>query len=381
MAKRKSAKKKRPGKKVRVDFRRNRARPARDKSWTRQFREHGFADRDTLQIESVAAKGDLSRKRTVIIDDRSADSGQQADAGRRRGVVVSMRGPIAEVDHANRIWPCTVRRVLRTRLIRERHPVTVGDRVWFRAVAEEDGLERQGVIEQVEPRTGCLTRTSDQRVHVIAANVDQAVIVASADEPPIKPHLIDRYIIAAHAGNVVPVICVNKIDLDREGAARAALALYTSLGYRCLGTSTVTGDGIDQLKNILTDRCSVFVGQSGVGKSSLLNTIEPSLVLPTADVSEATLKGRHATTGARLIKLPLPAYVVDTAGIRSFDLGNVARNEIEAHFVEFIDRVADCKYPDCTHVHEGGCAIRAAVEAGQIHPQRYESYVRIFTEP
>jgi len=379
MAKRKSDKPKKPGKKVRMEFRRNRSQPARDKSWTRQFHEHRFEELDPVQSESVVAKGALSRKRTVILAEPTDEQDRPTEGQRRRGVVLCVQGPIVEVEQDGQIWSCTVRRVLRTRLIEERSPITVGDRVQFRAVAHQTGPELQGVIEDVEPRRSCLSRMSDRRIHTIAANVDQAILVASADVPPLKPHLIDRYIVAAHAGSIRPVVCINKMDLDHDGAARRTLELYASLGYTALATSVPEGMGIEQLKEILKDQCSVFVGQSGVGKSSLLNAVEPSLNLPIGQVSEATLKGRHTTRTARLIKLTLPGYVVDTAGIRTFDVETVPRGELEAYFVEFVDRVAECKYPNCTHIHEDGCAIRAAVQAGHIHPQRYESYVRMFT--
>ncbi len=363
------------GKKIRVSFRRNRGKPARNKDWTRQHREGVDNAADAHTTENVVAKGELSRKRTVIEQDRDWDSWTHP-----KGVVVAMRGLIAEVDDGTRVWPCTVRRVLRTLHIDERHPVTIGDRVKFTIEADGHGVMNEGVIEAVAERHGSLTRVVDRRLHTIVANVDQAVIVASVGIPPLKSHLIDRYIVAAHAGGIEPVVCINKVDSDVGQVVDKTLSLYKSLGYRTLATSAIAGTGIDNLKALLADKCSVVTGQSGVGKSSLLNAIDPTLRLRVGEVSPDTYKGQHITTTAILIKLPFGGYVVDTPGIKSFDLSAVPINEIEMHFTEFADHIPHCKFPDCSHTHEIGCAVKQAVEEGAVHPERYESYARMFEE-
>jgi ribosome biogenesis GTPase len=295
--------------------------------------------------------------------------------------VVAVRGLYADVDDGKNVRPCTVRRVLRTRLIEERHPVTVGDRVRFRVESEDEGVAREGVIEAVESRGGQLRRYAGRRVHTIVANVDQAIIVSSADEPPPKPHLIDRYIVAALAGDITPIICMNKADLDSDKSARKLLDRYAELDCVTLYTSAVNGDGIESLRDVLRDNASVIAGQSGVGKSSLLNAVQPGLRLRIGDIVEQTSKGRHTTSTASLIRLEIGGFVVDTPGVRSFDLATVARHELEAYFVEFVEHVPDCKFPDCTHTHEEECAVKLAVERGEIHIERYESYVRLFEEP
>ena len=365
------------GKKKRVAFRRNRSRPPRPNDWTNQARDAEDHEVDSNHSESVVAKGALSRRRTIIVH----DEGDQSHDGLSRGTVVAMRGLYADVDDGESVVPCTVRRVLRTRLTGERHPVTVGDHVRFRIDPQAEGVVREGVIEVVEPRHGVLRRRVGKRTHTIAANVDQAIIVSSADEPPPKPHLIDRYIVAAHAGDIIPVICMNKIDLDSDGEARAVLDRYVPLGYPCLCCSATTGEGVDGLRSLLKDKASVIAGQSGVGKSSLLNAVQPGLRLKTAHVSETVGKGRHTTTTASMIRLDTGGYVVDTPGVRSFDLSTVSRGELEALFIEFVEHIPNCKFPDCTHTHEGNCAVKRALEAGAIHPGRYESYVRLFEEP
>jgi ribosome biogenesis GTPase len=367
---------KRP-KKVRVEFRRNRTTRKRQRDWTREALEAEDHEVDTNASETVRAKGSLSRKRTVL------DHGEQSleARGLRCGVVIAMRGLYADVDDGTKVWPCTVRRVLRTRLIEERHPVTVGDRVHFRPSAESTGVVQEGVIEDREPRTGILQRQSGRRLQTIVANVDYVVVVSSAGEPYPKPHLIDRYIVAAHAGEITPVVCMNKMDLDENGSAAALLERYAALDYRTLFTSTVTGVGLDELRTLLAGRASVLSGQSGVGKSSLLNAIQPGLQLRVGQVADQTQKGRHTTVTARLIPLEVGGYVVDTPGVRSFDMTAVDPGQVEAYFREFVPLVPDCKYPDCTHIHENGCAIKNGVESGAVHPDRYASYVRILEDP
>jgi len=369
-------KKKGKGKKVRVAFRQNRSKPARSKDWTEHANPEDEHKDDTALSEGVRAKGALSRRRTIIVHD-------DEDAWRdlTRGVVVAMRGLFADVDDGQEVWPCTVRRILRTRLIGERQPVTVGDHVGFRPGQTADDSVREGVIERVEPRTGQLRRKAGRRIHTIVANVDQALIVSSAGEPSPKPNLIDRYIVAACAGDITPIVCMNKIDLDLDGAAAALLARYAGLGYATVATSAEKHTGIEALRETFEHKATVIVGQSGVGKSSLLNAAQPGLKLRTGVVAANTQKGRHTTTTAELIRLGGGGYVVDTPGIRSFDLTVIPRHQFEAYFAEFVDCVADCRFPDCTHTHEIGCALKLAVEEGRVHPDRYRSYVQMFEDP
>ncbi|MFH0982248.1 MAG: ribosome small subunit-dependent GTPase A [Planctomycetota bacterium] len=363
------------GRRVRVNLRPNRSKPATKKDWTRQTQEQGLEEVDIRTGESVVAKGELSRRRTVVV--RAGDN----EPARFNGTVVAVRGLFTEVDDGEHTRLCTVRRMLRTRLIAERHPITVGDRVRIENVADQSSPKAEGVIEDVMPRRSELKRLAGRRQHTIAVNVDQVIIVNSADLPPPKPHLIDRYTVAALAGAMTPVICMNKVDLDADGTAAAILERYVALGYRTLATSVVSRLGLDDLGAVLWARSSVIVGQSGVGKSSLLNALQPHLGLRVGPVNEETLKGRHVTTTARLLKLDIGGYVVDTPGVRAFDVSSVPRYELESYFVEFVELVPQCKFADCTHTHETDCAIKTAVEKGDIHPERYESYVRLFAEP
>lgn len=361
--------------KKRVDFRRNRQQPSRRKRWIHDGQDAEKLE-DAVTRENVRSKGELSRKRTVI--EPSAEDGAEPDL--RNGTVVAVRGQFVEVDDGTRVWPCTVRRVLRTRLIRQRAPVVVGDRVRFSVVAETEGVLNEGVIEQVQERWTVLQRCDGRRTHLIAANVEQVLIISSLREPMLKPHLIDRFLVAAHAGDLEAMICLNKVDLDVEGQAATVVERYRRLGYAAWASSALTGVGIDELRARLAGKLTILAGQSGVGKSSLLNVVQPGLMLKTAKVSEATEKGRHTTTTAVLYKLEVGGAVIDTPGIRALDVAMVPLHELEMHFVEFVDRVAGCKFADCVHIHEQGCAIRAAVEAGEIDPERYASYVELFEE-
>ena len=361
----------------RVDFRRNRQAPARRKHWEVPADDDQAAE--PLNREAVRAKGDLSRRRTVaeVDTDRPGDG-----SGWFKGIAIAVRGQFVDVEVDGRVWPCTIRRILRTLLIRNRSPVVVGDEVAISIVADEAGVVSEGVVEHVYPRRTTLTRCDGKRTHVIAANVDQVLVITSIREPMIKPHLIDRYLVAAHAGNLPASICVNKVDLDPDPDDETAeiLARYRRLGYAAVATSVVEGTGLDELRSLLAGQVTLLAGQSGVGKSSLINALEPGLNLKTAPVSLASEKGRHTTTTAVRLKLGFGGAVVDTPGIRALDVAMVPINELEMHFVEFVDRIVDCKFPNCVHIHEEGCEVKAAVESGEIDESRYASYVELFYE-
>lgn len=377
----------RPGKKplkVRVDFRKNREKTARDKArWTRQHRDDSIEHQDAEKTESVRAKGTVSRKRTIVLRDES--TGDQILCS---GVVVRMRGLIAEVDDGGQRWACTVRGILRTRRIKERHPVTVGDRVRFspveiageqsRQISEEQALPA-GIVERVEARKTALLRQYDRRLQVVAANVDIALIVVAVRQPTLRPHLIDRYLVAAHQGDMRPVICINKIDLDAESLSKPIAGRYREIGYVVLETSVVDRLGLNALRRLLRDQTSVLVGASGVGKSSLLNALDPKLSLRVGTMTDLQ-RGRHTTTTTSLLRWAFGGYVVDTPGMRQFDPATIKATELEAYFAEFVDLIPQCRFPDCSHTHEQDCAIKAAVAAGDISQQRYDSYCKMYAE-
>ena len=276
---------------------------------------------------------------------------------------------------------CVVRWLLRSLTTHERNIVTTGDRVWFRpapATSNNTEVATEGVIERVEPRHGVLTRASRNREQVLVANVDQVVIVVSLVEPDLKPYLIDRFLASAMKGDIQPVLCLNKVDRVEPIDYQRLIGFYNQLGIPTLLTSAVTGQGIEQLRARLKDRQTVISGQSGVGKSSLLNAVQPELGLRVREVSEVNQKGRHTTTTADLIPLEFGGWVVDTPGVRQFSLWDTRAEEVEGYFVEFHPFVALCSFPDCTHTHEERCAIKRAVYRRQISFERYTSYLGMF---
>ena len=256
--------------------------------------------------------------------------------------------------------------------------MTAGDRVTIRPEPDAGSSETlQGVIVRVEPRYGVISRASRRQQHVIVTNVDQIVIVASLAEPAVKPNLIDRFLITAERVGCNSIVCLNKTDLVDPAELQPLAGIYGQLGYHTLFSSATSGQGIEELRALLRYKQSVIVGQSGVGKSSLLNAIDPQLKLATADVSKENQKGKHTTTGASLIAIQSGGFVVDTPGIRQFQLWDVIAEEVAGFYREIRPFINKCKYPDCTHVHETACGVKHAVADGLIDLRRYDSYCQI----
>jgi ribosome biogenesis GTPase len=397
-------------KKVRVDLRKNRNQPPRERGWTKGYQEHGFAEEATAQDERVRARGELSRRRTIIQESAPEVEATGDEPAEMPTVDASacLPGRVLQVFRENdcvvevedgRRFRCTVRWLLRSLTTHERSIVATGDRVWVRpapgaatvagvegtsptprasAPGGAPGATLDGVVERVEPRHGLLTRASRGREQVLVANVDQVVFVMSLVEPDLKPHLIDRYLASAIKGEIRPLLCLNKTDLVELPICQPIVGFYSQLGVPTLLTSAATGLGIGELRRWLSDRQTVFMGQSGVGKSSLLNAVQPELGLRVREVSEGNQKGRHTTTTAQLIKLEFGGWVVDTPGVRQFQLWDVLPEEVEGFFPEFRPFVALCAFPDCTHTHEQRCAVKRAVYRRWISETRYLSYLGMF---
>lgn len=358
---------------VRVEMRKNRGKPPRGNDITRSYQENAAKAEDGHLCERVRAKGDASRYRTVVEDDDAPAEGELI-----RGRVLRVHGLASVVEADDGIaYRCAVRRLLKTLATDERNAVATGDIVHFRPAGTTSDLP-EGMIEKVEPRHGVLTRESRRREHVIVANVDQVAIVISLVQPELKPHLIDRYLAAAEKGGLKPILCLNKADLADPVSLQPLIGAYSQLGIPTLLTSAKLGAGIDRLRDLLANRATVFSGQSGVGKSSLLNAVQPELALSVKSVSEVNQKGRHTTTYAQLIKLGFGGWVVDTPGVRQLALWDTRPEEVEGYFPEFRPFVPLCAFPDCTHTHETGCAIKQAVARQRISPRRYHSYLGMF---
>jgi ribosome biogenesis GTPase len=339
-------------------------------------------DEAPVQNERISGKGDLARHRTVCGD--SQDGGEPGfdvhlDVDERicrHGRVLSVLGLISIVeDDSGDLYHCATRRLLKTLATDQRHVVAAGDCVVFRPVENSD--PKEGIIERVEPRHGCLCRAVRGRQQILVSNVDQLAIIASVAEPRLKPHLIDRLLLAAEKGGVRPLICLNKIDLSEPADLQPLVGVYSQMGYEVLLLSAKTGFGIERFRRAIVGRANVVVGQSGVGKSSLLNVIDPSLHLQVQTVSEDTEKGKHTTTTARLLPLIGGGYMVDTPGIRQFQLWDVVAEEMAGFFRDLRPYVNLCHFPDCTHTHEADCAVKNAVADGQLDERRYESYCHL----
>lgn len=291
------------------------------------------------------------------------------------GIVISRFGMHADVEDADgRVHRCNIRRTIRS--------LVTGDRVVWRPGKEAaEGVLVKGIVEAVHDRTSVLTRPDYyDGVKPIAANIDQIVIV-SAILPELSLNIIDRYLVGCETLGVEPLLVLNKIDLlDDDGMAfvNEQMDIYRDIGYRVLMVSSHAQDGLKPLEAALTGRISIFAGQSGVGKSSLLNALlglQEAIV--TNDVSDVSGLGQHTTTAARLYHFPHGGDVIDSPGVREFGLWHLEPEQITQGFVEFHDYLGGCKYRDCKHDNDPGCAIRAAVERGDIAESRFDNYHRI----
>lgn len=366
-------------KKFRADFRKKHEKSrTRQGDLTRKFRQRDLEHDQIVQSERVSGKGELTRKRTIRGVETSGDESgglsvhlEVDEALCRMGRVLCVHGltSIVRADEDGQNYRCATRGLLKSLSTDQRHVVAAGDHVAFRP--EQN---REGIIERIEPRRGVLSRTSRGRRHVMVTNVDQLLIVASVAEPVLKPNLIDRLLVTAEKSQVRPVICLNKIDLVDPADLQPLAGVYGQMGYQVLFLSAKTGQGVDLLRRTVADRESVVAGQSGVGKSSLLNAIEPDLALRVREVSEENQKGRHTTTVAKLLPLTGGGFIVDTPGIRQFQLWDVIPEEVAGFYRDLRSFVSLCRFPNCTHTHEADCAVKDAVADGRLDARRYESY-------
>lgn len=280
------------------------------------------------------------------------------------------------------IYRCKIRGKLRLSSSRTTNPVTVGDIV---SIEVEDDNETANILK-VEQRKNYIIRRStnlSREAHIIAANIDFAILVVTIDFPETSTVFIDRYLATAEAYQIQAVIVFNKIDLYSEGAYNEKLnyykAIYTPL-YPCFSVSAKTGEGIREFQDLLKKKISLISGNSGVGKTTLINQIEPSLKLRTADISHYHLKGKHTTTFSEMFPLSSGGFIIDTPGVKGFGLVDMDKKEMFHFFPEIFKVAAKCQYKNCTHEHEPGCAVKDAVEKNIVNPSRYYSYLSILNE-
>jgi ribosome biogenesis GTPase len=341
---------------------------------------HWDDDETSVRSERVMPAGEETRRRLGISHEEAlGGAGTESDsADLVEGQVTEVAGRTCLVAVGPETRMCQLRGKLRELSVSQRSIVTVGDRVRVRVTGEGDG-----VIDEVLPRRNGIARKSlgrDYVAHVVAANVDRMVIVGSVGVPALCPGLIDRYLVIAVREGMNPIICINKGDLDGDGAGLKCALEYRQLGYDAIRASAETGEGLDGLRDWLVGRTSVFVGESGVGKSSLLNGLDAGLDLATGEVSQATKRGRHITTRARLLRLSFGGWVVDTPGVCSLDPFQLERGDVVRGFCEIGALGTACRFDDCRHVQEPGCAVREALASGSVLERRYMSYLSVLRE-
>jgi len=297
----------------------------------------------------------------------------------KSGLVLKTTGSRYTIrDNDGKIYFCSIRGKLRLKGVKTTNPITVGDYVDFE-VDEGD----VGAISRVHDRKNYIIRRStnlSRESHVIAANLDQTLLIVTIEFPETQLAFIDRYLVTAEAYRIPTTLVFNKTDLyTDEMIARLNdyISIYSKIGYPCIQVSAETGQNLAELRNILTGKVSLISGNSGVGKSTLINKIAPELNLKTELISSYHLMGKHTTTFSEMFELSFGGFIIDTPGIKGFGLVDIENDELYHYFPEIFKIASDCKFYNCTHIHEPGCAVIRAVDEGLISPSRYISYLSI----
>lgn len=301
----------------------------------------------------------------------------------RSGVVIRSTGSSCNVrDEAGMILECRLKGNFRIKGIRSTNPLAVGDRVQYTL----SNADEVGLINFIEPRFNYIIRKStklSKQSHIIAANIDQAVVMVTLSSPRTSTGFIDRFLVTSEAYHIPAMLIFNKIDLATGTSAtkiKQLNSLYESLGYKCFKTSALERIGIDEVKKVLKDKVTLISGHSGVGKTALINTIEPGLLRKEGKISDYHQKGKHTTTFAEMLPLSFGGFIIDTPGIKEFGLVDFDKQEIAERFPEMRDLMHECQFSNCTHVHEPGCAVKVALQKGQISESRYNNYISILND-
>lgn len=302
----------------------------------------------------------------------------------KQGLVIKSTGSWYTVeDEEGNTFECKIKGNFRIKGIKNTNPVTVGDRVSFtlQTVSANEKDAKIGLISAIAERKNYIIRRSinlSKQAHIIAANIDQAILIATIDYPVTTTTFIDRYLASAEAYRIPVMLVFNKTDRyssKQIQKMKDLMSIYENIGYKCLGTSANTGDGVDELKNALRNKTNVVNGHSGVGKSTLINQIQPGLNLKTKEISDLHKTGKHTTTYSELFKLDFGGYIIDTPGIKAFGMLEMEPWEISHYFVEIFRISENCQYNNCSHTHEPGCAVKQAVDNGEIAVSRFISYL------
>jgi len=298
------------------------------------------------------------------------------------GLVYKSTGSWYTVKALNgKFYECRIKGKFRLKGIKSTNPIAVGDYVEFEL--ETKNNEETGVINRIQDRKNYIVRKSvnlSKQTHIIASNIDQVFLLVTINNPPTFTSFIDRFLITAEAYSIKAVLLFNKIDTYDEDTlleVKLLAALYRKIGYECIGISAKTGKNIDKVKTLMKDKVSMFTGHSGVGKSTLINTIEPELDLKTKEISEQHRQGQHTTTFAEMFDLSFGAKIIDTPGIKGFGVVDMDKEEVGDYFPEFFKLKQHCKFNNCLHLKEPKCAVKLALENGDIAFSRYRSYLQI----
>ena len=298
------------------------------------------------------------------------------------GIVYKSTGSWYTVKSENGVfYNCKIKGKFRIKGIKSTNPVAVGDRVHFEV--ETIGDDTIGIIHKIENRKNYIIRKSvnlSKQTHIIAANLDQVFLLVTLNNPPTYPVFIDRFLITAEAYEIPAVLLFNKVDTyspEETDEIKFLAALYRKIGYTCIGISAVTGKNVDTVKEMMIGKTSMFSGHSGVGKSTLVNAIEPTLDIKTKKISEQHLQGQHTTTFAEMFDLSFNARIIDTPGIKGFGIVDMEKEEIGNYFPEFFKLKQGCKFNNCIHIDEPKCAVKDALETGDIAWSRYQSYLQM----
>jgi len=296
-----------------------------------------------------------------------------------KGLVIRSTGSWYEVrDEEGEIWQCRLKGKFKIQGLKVTNPIAVGDRVTWEI---ENESSQTGMITDISLRENYIVRASVHKTahaHILAANIDQIIVIATLTFPRTSLGFIDRLLVTAESFRIPSVLVFNKYDLFADymkTAQQEVVDLYTSIGYQCLVTSTVTGEGIEDFKSLLSHKVSLLSGHSGVGKSTLLNTIAPDLNLRTKAVSTFANKGVHTTTFAEMFEIASETFIIDSPGIKELGLSNIEKEEISHYFPEMRKMLNECRFDDCLHIDEPKCAVKNAVEEGEIAMSRYQSYL------
>jgi ribosome biogenesis GTPase len=276
---------------------------------------------------------------------------------------------------------CRIKGKFRLKDIKSTNPIAVGDVVDFELETEND--EVTGVIDTIHDRTNYIVRKSvnlSKQTHIIASNIDQVFLLITIENPTTFTSFIDRFLVTAEAYSIKTILLFNKIDTYNQEAldeVKYLAHIYRKIGYECIGISATTGKNVDKVKAIMQDKVSMFAGHSGVGKSTLVNAIEPELDLKTKSISTQHMQGQHTTTFAEMFDLSFGAKIIDTPGIKGFGIVDMDKEEVSDYFPEFFELKQDCKFNNCLHIEEPKCAIKAALDKDEIAYSRYRSYISI----